>query len=72
MGYAVARNAPYSGGFTTQHYGKPATRVHALQIEINRAIYMDEFAYKPSAQFARIQRDMGELLAALAELDLYA
>jgi N-formylglutamate amidohydrolase len=72
MGYAVARNAPYSGGFTTQHYGKPANRVHALQIEINRAIYMDEFAYKPSAQFARIQRDMGELLAALAALDLYA
>jgi N-formylglutamate amidohydrolase len=72
MGYAVARNAPYSGGFTTQHYGKPANRVHALQIEINRAIYMDEFAYKPSAQFARIQRDMGELLGALAALDLYA
>ncbi|MGE0151742.1 MAG: N-formylglutamate amidohydrolase [Reyranellaceae bacterium] len=72
MGYAVARNAPYSGGFTTQHYGKPGRSVHALQIEINRACYMDEFAYKPNADFARIQRDLGELLAALAALELRA
>lgn len=72
MGYAVARNTPYSGGFTTQHYGRPKERVHALQIEINRAIYMDEFAYKPGPAFARIQHDMGQLLSALAELDLYA
>lgn len=70
MGYVVARNTPYSGGFTTQHYGKPAQNVHALQIEINRALYMDEFAYKPSADFARLQRDLGELLTAIAALDL--
>jgi N-formylglutamate amidohydrolase len=71
MGYGVARNAPYSGGFTTQHYGKPKSRVHALQIEINRACYMDESTYTPNADFPRLQRDMGELLAALAALDLY-
>jgi len=69
MGYGVARNAPYSGGFTTQHYGKPAERVHTLQIEINRACYMNEFTYTPNADFDRLQRDMGELLAALAAFD---
>lgn len=70
MGYAVTRNAPYSGGFTTQHYGRPADGVHALQIEINRALYMDEARYCHAAGFAAVQRDMGQLLAALAALDL--
>ncbi|MEM7442522.1 MAG: N-formylglutamate amidohydrolase [Pseudomonadota bacterium] len=41
-GYRVTRNAPYAGGFTTRHYGKPHSGVHALQIEINRALYMNE------------------------------
>ena len=41
-GYAVVRNKPYAGGFITEHYGEPALGRHALQIEINRALYMDE------------------------------
>ena len=39
---ARARNQPYAGGFTTQRYGRPGLGRHALQIEINRALYMDE------------------------------
>ncbi len=70
LGYAVARNAPYSGGFTTQHYGRPAERVHALQIEINRAIYMDEASYTPLPGFQALQRDLATLLEAVAALDL--
>jgi N-formylglutamate amidohydrolase len=48
-GYSVVRNKPYAGGFITEHYGEPAIGHHALQIEINRALYMDErtFAKKP-------------------------
>ncbi|MCC7015589.1 MAG: N-formylglutamate amidohydrolase [Rhodospirillales bacterium] len=42
LGFAVARNVPYAGGYTTRHYGQPGEGVHALQIEINRALYMDE------------------------------
>ena len=42
LGYVVARNDPYAGGFTTRHYGQPREAVHALQIEINRSLYMDE------------------------------
>jgi N-formylglutamate amidohydrolase len=42
LGYKAVRNAPYAGGYTTRHYGRPAQAVHALQIEVNRALYMDE------------------------------
>jgi N-formylglutamate amidohydrolase len=44
LGFAVARNVPYAGGYTTRHYGQPGVGVHALQVEINRALYMDERA----------------------------
>jgi N-formylglutamate amidohydrolase len=42
LGYAVARNKPYAGGFITEHYGNPAAGLHTVQLEINRALYMDE------------------------------
>jgi N-formylglutamate amidohydrolase len=41
-GLAVRRNKPYAGGYITEHYGAPAKARHAVQIEINRALYMDE------------------------------
>ena len=41
-GYRVRRNKPYAGGFITEHYGAPASGRHAVQIEINRSLYMDE------------------------------
>jgi N-formylglutamate deformylase len=42
LGYAVSRNKPYAGGFITEHYGNPAAGLHSIQIEVNRALYMDE------------------------------
>lgn len=45
FGYTVSRNKPYAGGFITEHYGRPASGLHALQIEINRGLYMDENAH---------------------------
>ena len=41
-GYQVTRNKPYAGGFITEHYGNPAAGFHVIQVEINRALYMDE------------------------------
>lgn len=41
-GFKVRRNVPYAGGFVTRHYGQPDRGQHALQIEVNRRIYMDE------------------------------
>jgi N-formylglutamate amidohydrolase len=52
LGLLVGRNRPYAGGFITEHYGRPAQGVHALQIEINRGLYMDETGIVPSPGFA--------------------
>ena len=46
FGYVVSRNKPYAGGFITEHYGNPAAGLHAIQLEINRALYMDERRYR--------------------------
>jgi N-formylglutamate amidohydrolase len=69
LGYVVARNAPYAGGYTTEHYGAPARGVHALQIEVNRALYVDEVSLTPTAGFAPLKADLERLFAALARMD---
>jgi N-formylglutamate amidohydrolase len=66
-GFAVALNAPYAGGFTTGHYGRPRYGRHALQIEINRALYMDERSYHRRPGFDRLREDMAGLIARLGE-----
>ena len=68
LGYLVARNRPYAGGHVTQHYGRPEQAVHALQIELNRALYMDEQRIRRGDSMARIARDMEHLLIALAAI----
>lgn len=65
MGYAVARNTPYSGGFVTQHYGRPSDGIHALQIEVNRGLYMDERAIERSGGFDRLRDDLSRLIQEL-------
>jgi N-formylglutamate amidohydrolase len=69
LGYRVARNTPYAGGYTTEHYGRPSRRIHALQIEINRALYLDEARLTPTAGFERLKTDLEALTAALARAD---
>lgn len=68
-GYVLARNAPYAGGFTTAHYGKPAQGGHCLQIEIGRSLYMDERSFTRKPFFGRLAEDMQSLAAALAAID---
>lgn len=69
-GYRVVRNDPYAGGFTTRHYGRPQAGIHALQIEINRGLYMREDSYEAVAYLDELARHMGELVADLAKLRL--
>jgi N-formylglutamate deformylase len=69
-GYAVSRNKPYAGGFITEHYGNPAAGLHAIQLEFNRALYMDERRYERSASFARLATDIGTLADRLADVPL--
>jgi N-formylglutamate amidohydrolase len=70
MGYRVARNAPFAGGYTTQAYGRPALGVHALQIEINRGLYIDERTLERSKGYARVRADMTRLAETFAEAAL--
>ncbi len=70
FGYAVSRNKPYAGGFITEHYGNPAAGRHAIQLEINRALYMDERRYERSRNFARLSADLETLANRLGEIPL--
>ena len=65
--FTVAINAPYAGGFTTGHYGSPQRGRHALQIEINRALYMDERKFKKKPGFDRLAAEMAQLIAHLGQ-----
>lgn len=62
-GLRVTRNRPYAGGFITEHYGTPGAGVHALQIEINRGLYMDEAALMPHAGFAALRELISAAMA---------
>jgi len=68
LGYRVTRNNPYAGGFTTQHYGDPANGIHAIQIEINRAIYMDEVTLQPRSAFSRLRAHLQTMTAQLTSM----
>jgi len=68
LGYVVRRNNPYAGGYTTRHYGRPNHAHHALQIEINRALYMDEDRIRHNARFPVVQQHIGELISALTRI----
>jgi N-formylglutamate deformylase len=70
LGYSVSRNKPYAGGFITEHYGNPAAGLHAIQLEINRALYMDERHYERSRNFDRLAADMETLARRLGEIPL--
>ncbi len=70
LGYGVSRNKPYAGGFITEHYGNPAAGLHAIQLEINRALYMDEKRYERSRNFAALAADLETLARRLGEIPL--
>ena len=62
-GFEVQVNRPYAGGFITEHYGSPSRGVHALQLEINRALYLDEATLTKSTDFAKLVRTLAEMAA---------
>ncbi|MFG1331336.1 N-formylglutamate amidohydrolase [Xanthobacter autotrophicus] len=64
-GYRVVRNKPYAGGYITEHYGNPSAGLHAVQIELNRSLYMDEAVYERHAGFERVRSDIATLLPEL-------
>jgi N-formylglutamate deformylase len=67
-GYQVARNAPFAGAYIAQTYGRPGIRQHAVQIEMDRALYMDERRIRPHDRFAAFKDDLTEIMAEVAEI----
>jgi N-formylglutamate amidohydrolase len=70
LGYSLARNKPYAGGFITEHYGNPASGLHAVQLELNRAVYMDERRCARGPRFRQVATDFLTLADALAAIPL--
>ncbi len=70
LGYSVGRNKPYAGGFITEHYGNPASGLHTIQLELNRAVYMDERRRERGPRFDRVATDFAHLAGALANVPL--
>jgi N-formylglutamate deformylase len=66
-GWSVRHDEPYAGGFTTQHYGRPADGVHAVQVELARRLYLDETTLRPSARFPAIRAWCGSLVRKLGD-----
>lgn len=71
-GYSVVRNRPYAGGHITQTYGHPGARSHAIQLEINRLLYLDQKTLRTTPDFEKLAATLteifGELAAALPDL----
>lgn len=67
-GWRVARNDPYAGGHTTQRHMAPGAGIHVLQLEVDRALYMDPVRLQPHAGFARVAQTLAGLMRHLLEV----
>lgn len=67
-GFRVARNTPFAGAYVTQRYGRPSRNQHALQIEIDRSLYMDEASICPNENFNAVQRGLMSVVKAIAAI----
>ncbi|MDP4002301.1 N-formylglutamate amidohydrolase [Methylobacterium sp. NEAU K] len=65
-GFRVVRNKPYAGGFITEHYGEPNLGRHALQIEVNRALYMNEASLAVTPDFPSLVKALRAVIATVA------
>ncbi|TPW02659.1 MAG: hypothetical protein FD125_1944 [bacterium] len=67
LGWRVALNQPYAGGWTTQIWGRPSEGLHAIQIELNRALYFDEAARSPGPGWSRTEKGVARVIADLLD-----
>ncbi len=65
LGWRVALNHPYAGGWTTQVWGRPTEGYHAIQIELNRALYLDEATRLPGPGWSRCEKGAARVITAL-------
>lgn len=68
VGLQVARNTPFAGAYVTQTYGRPSRHQHAIQVEIDRALYMDEQTIRPNANFDTFRTLMRQVISEIAAI----
>jgi N-formylglutamate amidohydrolase len=68
-GFATARNMPYAGGYTTVLYGRREQGIHAIQIELNRGLYLDEDRVQHASGFERMRVRLMESVKQLTSID---
>jgi N-formylglutamate deformylase len=66
LGFTAVRNKPYAGGFITEHYGRPARGLHALQIEVNRSLYIDEVTLEKRSDFSALAGSIAVFMEQMA------
>lgn len=67
-GLRVSRNAPFAGAYTTQAYGRPSRRQHAIQIEIDRSLYMNEMRVRPNGNFDNFKQLMTRVIGEISDI----
>ena len=67
-GLRVARNMPFAGAFIAQHYGRPSQGQHAIQIEIDRALYLNERTFEPNDNYDVLRRLLKGIISEVAEI----
>ncbi|KRB51777.1 N-formylglutamate amidohydrolase [Rhizobium sp. Root708] len=67
LGFTAIRNKPYAGGFITEHYGRPSRGLHALQIEVNRSIYVDEVTLEKRPDFRLVAAAITSFMRQMAD-----
>ncbi|MGB7317479.1 MAG: N-formylglutamate amidohydrolase [Planktotalea sp.] len=67
-GFTVSRNAPFAGAYVTQTYGRPSRRQHAVQVEIDRSIYMNEKTLTLKASFEDIKNKLSTVMSEICEV----
>ena len=68
-GFVVTRNAPFAGAYITQAYGKPAKGQHAVQVEIDRSLYMNEKLIRPNGDFETVRTALRQVVKEVALID---
>lgn len=69
-GFTVTRNTPFAGAYITQAYGRPSRKQHAVQVEIDRSIYMNERTIRPNADFDAVKGALRQVIADVAQIGL--
>ena len=67
-GFTVTRNAPFAGAYITQSYGRPSRRQHAIQVEIDRSLYMNELRVQPNAEFQSVRSTLRRVISQISQI----